>query len=201
MGAYDPRVLASAAPFGKDRVFPTLGTKRLPMQKRSKKRAGSRASAKETQRPANKFDLENVLGYNLRRAHGVQRQRFAAVFAPHSIRPVQLSVLGLILDNPRLKQADLGRALDIKRANIVTLLDELEDRKLITRNRAHGDGRAHVLQLTPAGRKLVVELLDLHTRLEEHLAESLGARDRDLLLRLLKKFRQLNTSPELDYDD
>jgi len=44
---------------------------------------------------------------------------------------VQLSVLGLIFNNPRLKQADLGRALDIKRANVVTLLDELEDRKLI----------------------------------------------------------------------
>jgi DNA-binding MarR family transcriptional regulator len=171
------------------------------MAKRTKKRARARASATQTKPPLQKFELENVLGYNLRRAHGVQRQRFAAVFAPHSIRPVQLSVLGLILNNPRLKQAELGRALDIKRANIVTLLDELEGRKLITRTRAHGDGRAHVLQLTPAGRKLAVELLDLHTRLEEHLAESLGPRDRDLLLRLLKKFRELNTSPELDYDD
>jgi DNA-binding MarR family transcriptional regulator len=171
------------------------------MAKRSKKRAVARTSTADVERPIKKFELENVLGYNLRRAHGVQRQRFAAVFAPHSIRPVQLSVLGLILNNPRLKQADLGRALDIKRANIVTLLDELEDRKLITRSRAHGDGRAHVLQLTPAGRKLVIELLDLHGRLEEHLMESLGPRDRDLLLRLLKKFRQLNTSPELDYDD
>jgi DNA-binding MarR family transcriptional regulator len=58
-----------------------------------------------------------------------------------------------------------------------------------------------VLQLTPAGRKLVVELIDLHQRLEEHLAESLGQRDRDQLIRLLKKFRQLNTAPELDYYD
>jgi DNA-binding MarR family transcriptional regulator len=173
----------------------------MAMATRSKKRASARASAKDAARPSGNFDLENVLGYNLRRAHGVQRQRFAAVFAPHSIRPVQLSVLGLILENPRLKQADLGRALDIKRANIVTLLDELEERKLITRNRAHGDGRVHVLQLTPAGRKLVTELLDLHMRLEEHLAQSLGPRDRDLLLRLLQKFRKLNTSPELDYDD
>ena len=171
------------------------------MAKRSNKRAGTRALENDATPPLKKFDLENVLGYNLRRAHGVQRQRFASVFAPHSIRPVQLSVLGLIFNNPRLKQADLGRALDIKRANVVTLLDELEDRKLITRNRAHGDGRAHVLQLTPGGRKLVVELLDLHMRLEEHVVESLGARERDLLLKLLKKFRKLNTSPELDYDD
>jgi DNA-binding MarR family transcriptional regulator len=171
------------------------------MATRSNKRASARASKNNAQGPPKKFDLENVLGYNLRRAHGVQRQRFAAVFAPHSIRPVQISVLGLIFANARLKQAELGRALDIKRANIVTLLDELEERKLITRRRARGDGRAHVLQLTPAGRKLVIELLDLHARLEEHLVASLGARDRDQLLRLLKKFRRLNAAPELDYDD
>jgi len=170
------------------------------MAKRSKKRV-SRAPAKDARASLKKFDLEDVLGYNLRRAHAVQRARFAAVFAPHSIRPVQLSVLGIIHNNPRLKQADLGRALEIKRANIVTLLDELEERKLITRSRAQGDGRAHVLQLTPAGRKLVVELLDLHTRLEEHVVESLGVRERDLLLKLLKKFRQLNMSPELHDDD
>src|SRR5688500_2735580 len=114
--------LARAGGFGKDRVFSNPGIQRSAMAKRIKKRAGSRVSAKEPVRPLQNFALENVLGYNLRRAHGVQRQRFAAVFAPHSIRPVQLSVLGLILDNPRLKQADLGRALDMKRANIVTLL-------------------------------------------------------------------------------
>jgi DNA-binding MarR family transcriptional regulator len=171
------------------------------MSKRTKKRASSRAPAKNAERSSRTLDLENVLGYNLRRAHGVQRQRFAAVFAPHSIRPVQLSVLGLILDNPRMKQAELGRALEIKRANVVTLLDELEERKLITRRRAQGDGRAHMLELTSAGRRLAVELLDLHGRLEQQLAESLGQRDRDLLMKLLKKFRRLNTSPEIEFDD
>lgn len=147
------------------------------------------------------LELDNLIGYNLRRAHGVQRARFAAVFAPHSIRPVQLSILGTIYDNPGMKQAELGRALEIQRANIVTLLAELERRKLISRRPSRTDRRAHVLQLTPAGKKLTAELLELHARLEADLAQCLGAGERDRLLELLQKFRALETAPELPYEE
>lgn len=155
----------------------------------------------ETKAKAPGLVLDELIGYNLRRAHAVHRQRFASVFAPHSIRPVQLSILGLIYDRPGLKQSDLGRALDIKRANMVTLLAELERRKLITRRPAHSDRRAHQLELTPAGKKLAAELLALHTKLENDFARCLGPRERDTLLRLLKKVRALEISPELPYDD
>jgi DNA-binding MarR family transcriptional regulator len=163
-------------------------------------RTSRRAKPRKTSiKPA--LGLDDLLGYNLRRAHGVQRQRFNSVFAPYRIRPVQLSILGLMYENPKLKQAELGRALDIKRANVVTLLRELENRNLITRRRTRADRRSHVLQLTPAGRKLTHELLDLHGRLEADLGERLGARDREQLLRLLKKFRRLQQAPYLEYEE
>jgi DNA-binding MarR family transcriptional regulator len=170
------------------------------MAKHQKKKSRSAPTASK-RKGDNGLALEDLVGYNLRRAHGVQRQRFMAVFAPYRIRPVQLSILGLIHENPRIKQAELGRKLDIKRANIVTLLDDLERRKLIERRPARSDRRSHVLQATPAGRKLTTELLVLHKRLEANLAEHLGASERDQLLRLLKKFRQLQTEPYLDYDE
>ena len=166
----------------------------------TKKRA-SRKKPEKAETKAPSLVLDELIGYNLRRAHGVQRQRFAAVFAPHSIRPVQLSILGLIYDHPGLKQSDLGRALDIKRANIVTLLAELERRKLIRRRPSHSDRRAHQLELTPAGKKLTAELLALHTKLENDLDRCFGPSEREELLRLLKKFRELGTSPDIPYDD
>jgi DNA-binding MarR family transcriptional regulator len=155
----------------------------------------------ESQATGRKLGLENLIGYNLRRAHGVQIQRFTSVFAPHGIRPVQLSILGLIYEHPRMKQADLGRALDIKRANIVTLLHELEERNLVVRRPARTDRRSHVLELTPAGKKLTAHLLDLHARLENDLMQCLGKRQSEQLLRLLKQFRKLETGPALDYDE
>ena len=114
------------------------------------------------------------MGYNLRRAHGVQKQRFAAVFGPLGIRPVTLSALGIIYDNPGITQADLGKKLNIKRANMVPVMAELEGRGLIARRPSDNDRRAHVVTLTPAGTKFTVKLLDLHRRLEDDLARELG---------------------------
>lgn len=167
------------------------------MNKSPKPPAAKRTAPKPN---PNALQLDDVLGYNLRRAHGVQRQRFSSVFAPYRIRPVQLAILGMIYEKGRLKQADLARALDIKRANIVTLLDELERRNLIVRRQERTDRRSRALELTPVGTRLTAELLDLHARLEESVVDYLGQRERDQLLRLLKKFRKLQPTPQLDYD-
>jgi DNA-binding MarR family transcriptional regulator len=138
------------------------------------------------------------MGYNLRRAHGVQKQRFAAVFGPLSIRPVTLTALGTIYDTPGITQAELGKKLNIKRANMVPVMAELESRGLIARKPSVNDRRAHVVALTPAGLKLTVKLLELHRRLEDDLAKELGERERDQLLQLLRRFRKLATEPALD---
>jgi DNA-binding MarR family transcriptional regulator len=143
------------------------------------------------------LSFEDVVGYNLRRAYAVQTQRFVATFGPFSIRPVQFSILGLVYENPGLRQAELGRMLNIKRANVVTLLDELEERDILRRRTDATDRRSYVLELTPAGKRLTVMLLELHARLEQDMARSLGQREHAELLRLLKKFRRLDPHPDL----
>jgi DNA-binding MarR family transcriptional regulator len=148
--------------------------------------------------PAFGVALDDLMGYNLRRAHGVQKQRFAAVFGPLSIRPVTLSALGIIYENSGVTQADLGKQLNIKRANMVPVMAELESRGLIARRPSDNDRRVHLVALTPAGVKLTVKLLAMHRRLEDDLVRELGLRERDQLLQLLKRFRKLATEPELD---
>jgi DNA-binding MarR family transcriptional regulator len=148
--------------------------------------------------PAFGVALDDLMGYNLRRAHGVQKQRFAAVFGPRGIRPVTLTALGMVYDNPGITQADLGKKLNIKRANMVPVMAELEVRGLIARRPSTNDRRAHLVSLTPAGTKLTLKLLELHRRLEDDLARELGLRERDQLLQLLKRFRKLATEPALD---
>jgi DNA-binding MarR family transcriptional regulator len=158
----------------------------------------------EAKRPApgSKIDtamLESVVGYNLRRAASLQRSRFKSAFGPYAIRPVQLSILILLHNNPGLKQSALGKSLDIKRANVVTLLDELEERGLVARCPSETDRRAHVLQFTPAGRKLTTKLLDLHVKLENDLARALGGEEaRDKLVSLLKIYRNLDPEPSIE---
>ncbi|MBN1238557.1 MAG: MarR family transcriptional regulator [Gammaproteobacteria bacterium] len=141
--------------------------------------------------------LDNLIGYNLRRALGVQMQRFATAFGPLNIRPVQFSILGLIHYNPEIRQSSLGKALNIERANIVTLLAELEERELVTRRTDAVDRRSRVVRLTPAGRRLTLKLLDLHDRLERDLEARLGSKERNELLKLLAAFRRLDPVPDL----
>lgn len=141
--------------------------------------------------------LESFVGYNLRRAAAKQRERFQSVFAPYDIRPTQLTALAVIRYNMPLKQAALGKALEIKRANVVTLLDELEGRGLVTRTPADQNRRSHMLRLTPAGKDLTDRLLALHAKLERDLAESLGRKELVTLVQLLQAFRRLESEPQL----
>jgi DNA-binding MarR family transcriptional regulator len=140
----------------------------------------------------------DLVGYNLRRAHAIQRQRFADAFQPEGIRPVQLSMLGLIYNNPGIKPSELGKVLDIKRANIVPLLDELQGRGLIERRQSPTDGRSRVIILTRTGETLARKLLERHDRLEQDLARQLGARNRKQLLKLLIDFREIGSPGDLE---
>ncbi len=129
-----------------------------------------------------------LIGYRLRRAQLSVFQQFHAVFARLDLRPAEYSVLVLVADNPGRKQAEIARVLGIKRANFVTLAHGLEDRGLIERRPAAGDGRANALYLTAGGTAFLDEARGLHAQLEADLVGRLGGdADRDHLLALLDR--------------
>ena len=142
--------------------------------------------------------LESLVGYNLRRAASKQRERFRSAFDPYDIRPVQLSMLVLIGQHMPVKQAELGRALEMKRANVVTVLDELIRRRLVSRRPSAEDRRSNVLTLTAEGQRLTQELLERHDRLEQGLARTFGKQRLAELVELLQAFRLIESDPELD---
>jgi DNA-binding MarR family transcriptional regulator len=163
----------------------------------SKTKANSDDLEQETSTASESNVLNSFVGYNLRRAAARQRERFRCVFEPYDIRPVQLSALMLLLDSTPMSQTDLGRALDIKRANVVTLLHQLENRGLVVRKPSSSDRRAHILYLTPSGKALTNKLVALHEKLEEDLARSLGPERLDALVELLRTFRSVGAKPKL----
>ena len=163
----------------------------------SEKSAGTKPKAA----PASRIDTSSIdayVGYNLRRAATRQRERFRSVFAPYDIRPVQLTALTLIYHNAGLRQSALGRALDMKRANVVTLLDQLEQRGIAERRPAANDRRSYEIHLTEKGRTLTEELLAVHEKLEADLAHALGEQNVDRLLDTLIRFRKVSPAPKLD---
>jgi DNA-binding MarR family transcriptional regulator len=138
---------------------------------------------------------ENLLGYNLRRAYAAQLQRFNAYFRELDIRPVQFTLLGYLYHNPGVSQARVGKALDIQRANLVTLLDELEQRQLLRRAPSHDDKRSRVLNLTEQGKDFTERLLDINVRAEGDLDRIIGEENRAHLITLLRAIRKLRDDP------
>jgi DNA-binding MarR family transcriptional regulator len=93
--------------------------------------------------------LEQLLGYQLRRASSAMMGELARGLARLELRPSEASVLLLIGANPGITQSELGRVLGIKRANMAPLSAALERRDLILRTRV--DGRSQGLSLTEKG--------------------------------------------------
>jgi DNA-binding MarR family transcriptional regulator len=135
--------------------------------------------------------LEDMLGHRLHLAYRVHLQRFASVGAPHNVRASQFSILNFVYCHPLVKQAELANALGKKHANVVTALDELQQRGLILRMRDPADRRSRVLRLTPTGEKVTVELMERYAELNRDLRNKLGARELDRLLELLREFSRL----------
>lgn len=103
--------------------------------------------------------LRGFTGYGMKRAFNAIQTDVNAALAPLGLRMVTFSALVIVVDNPGLRQSQLAEALSIERPNLVLLVDDLERRGLITRDRAPDDGRAYALTATAQGRALYVRAL------------------------------------------
>jgi len=138
--------------------------------------------------PLKLAELNDHVGYFLRRLQVALFKDFIRTLAPVDVRPAQYSILILIAANPGRSQAAIGRALGIERARLARMLHELERRKWIERRAAAGDGRSHALFLTAAGDKALARIKALTACHEAQMVELIGPKRRMLLLELLREF-------------
>src|SRR3989449_10447349 len=92
----------------------------------------------------------------------VGRREFETTLAPGGLRPRHLIALKLLREEGPASQQGLTEALRLDPSNVVALLNELEERELITRRRDPSDRRRHIVEISPRG---VEELCLAYTRL------------------------------------
>jgi DNA-binding MarR family transcriptional regulator len=129
--------------------------------------------------------LSGLSGFMLRLAQLAVFADFIVSCRRFDIRPAQYSVLTVIENNPGINQTELSRALAIKRANLVGLIDDLERRSLVVRKRAARDRRAFGMFLTDQGAALALEVHGVVRAHERRVTRRLGKAGRDQLLALL----------------
>lgn len=96
--------------------------------------------------------LDNLLGYRLRRASMAMMADLLAALTPLGLSAGEASFLLLVGANPGCRQSDVGRTLEIKRANMTPLVARMKARGLVVD--APIDGRSRSLTLTDEGNAL-----------------------------------------------
>jgi MarR family transcriptional regulator, lower aerobic nicotinate degradation pathway regulator len=98
------------------------------------------------------------------------------------------SVLAIVAEGVPETQATIAAVLGVDPSRLVALLDSLERRGLVVRERDVHDRRRHVVRITPAGERQLRRLRELAQEIEDEFLAPLDADDRqrlhELLLRL-----------------
>ena len=131
--------------------------------------------------------LETLMGYNARRAALSIISVFLDRMAVYDLKPVEFSVLSLVLHNPGITSRQLCTSLGMLPPNLVGMINNFEKRDLVLRKPHPRDGRAMGLHLTPAGQKLMRDAERTASELERDVASRLTAAESRTLIRLLQK--------------
>ncbi|MEI7933064.1 MAG: MarR family transcriptional regulator [Alphaproteobacteria bacterium] len=95
--------------------------------------------------------LQALLGFHLRMANVAMYRDYATTLSPLDLTQRQVAILSLVAANPGTPQVAIAAQLRSDRATIMAMVDRLEARGLLTRERSKSDRRRQELILTPQG--------------------------------------------------
>jgi DNA-binding MarR family transcriptional regulator len=105
------------------------------------------------------FTSATSVGYLLKMSQGLMHDAAVEAFAGHDLSFVQWIVLMKLRESVSLTASDLCREMRHDNGAFTRLLDQLEERGFVQRERSELDRRVVRLQLTAAGRRKVTELM------------------------------------------
>jgi DNA-binding MarR family transcriptional regulator len=130
--------------------------------------------------------LQQFTGFLLRRAYVVSREHAQACVGEDStVRDVP--ALTLIRDDGAISQRRLGELLNLNRTTTGKLVEALEGKGLIVRDRDTHDRRSYALRLTDEGRRALSVLHRSLERGEAHLTQPLTPAEHERLTTALQQ--------------
>jgi DNA-binding MarR family transcriptional regulator len=140
-----------------------------------------------TDTPAGIAALDQRVPFLLSQLGGYLADEFQRRLAPLGADPRTYAVLMALAESDGQSQRQLSARLGIHRNVMVSLIDNLEQRRLVKRLRHPDDRRAFAVTLTDKARNLLPALDEQSRALEDEITASLSTEDRKHLLRQLQQ--------------
>ncbi|MBY0530688.1 MAG: MarR family transcriptional regulator [Xanthobacteraceae bacterium] len=131
--------------------------------------------------------LANWVGFHLRLAQTASFQAFVQEARSVDLSPGRFATLLLIGRNPGISQTALAAANGRDKSTLTPILEDLERRGFIVREKMKTDRRSYQLTLTDAGKKMLDQLTVCAKRHDDNLDRIIGPKDRAKFLKILQK--------------
>ena len=136
-------------------------------------------------RPRVPEELASSTPFLMKRLGFAVKEQSMAAYEQAGLSPYHHGILAVLDEGSRETQATIADALAVDPSRLVSLLDSLEERELIVRQRDPHDRRRHVVSITGAGKRQLARLRAIAKELDEEFLAPLDAESRETFHKLL----------------
>lgn len=136
---------------------------------------------------ASQYGMQNSIGYLIKRTTLLLQPRMETLFAGQELTYSQWIVLMVLREFGGTSAADLARDICHDPGSLTRIIDELEGRGLVSRQRSEADRRVTLLALTPKGAALMEATIPHVVGLWNGLLEDFSAAEVKQLIGLLTR--------------
>jgi DNA-binding MarR family transcriptional regulator len=135
-------------------------------------------------------------GFMIRRCHQIAVSIFADECREFDLTTTQYGILYVLSRYPGIDQISLARLLGLDRSTTGMVVARLEERLLLRRAVDPTDKRKRLLELTPAGEKMLTRVQPVVRRAQDRLFAPFNAQEREMLIALLDRLIDMDESAE-----
>jgi DNA-binding MarR family transcriptional regulator len=148
--------------------------------------------------PSPAFTLDAFLPYRLSVASNAVSSRISQSYRKRfGFKIAEWRVMAILGEHDAITPQGLVSATRMDKISISRAASALTERGLVVASNNPGDGRSHILSLTPDGRALYAEILPLALETEARLLASFSEQERKLLETLLRRIETAAESAPL----
>jgi DNA-binding MarR family transcriptional regulator len=132
-------------------------------------------------------ELDDHIGFWIRYVSNHVSSVFAHELSESGVTVSEWVAMRCLYDMGEGSQNELAAAMGMTKGPVSRILDRLLKKKLVSRKGSALDGRANVIRLTDAGRRLVPELAQIADHNDATFFSALSDTDCNSILRMMRK--------------